>query len=503
MTTPHQCPICGGDQFVDKPVLWPELIAAWELSPAEVAVIDRQQGRTCTTCGSNWRSMALADALLSEFQVDGLFREFVAIPRWQTLRVLEINRAGHLTQWLAQGPRHHLVEYPDLDMQRLPFDDGRFDVVIHSDTLEHVPDPLAGLRECRRVLAPGGRCIYTVPQIVGRLTRSCTGRPASYHGSARTPYDHRVHTEFGGDAALWPLQAGFVDSGWHVWDYPSAMAIVARVGRHETPTEPDRGTRSPPLASDLAHRYAVASVWAVGKDVLDIGCGDGQGTRRLATTARSVVGLDRSLALITRAQSNSANNLRFQMMPFPWPLPEASVDLIVSFSGEESVTSLDECRRVLRPDGILLLACAPDSAGDWSRDLESRFRLIQAAGQRHWNGSLVAPYQLGPLLQSITDDGERWTVRDGLPELAAVLIAATNASALPPWPASVYAGPQDFAVDPRALADARSQLQSVLNSRCWKLIAPLRAAKAWLTRPAPQQRPVENDLASTKPASSR
>src|SRR5262249_61166180 len=39
---------------------------------------------------------------------------------------------------------------------RLPFGDGRFDVVFCNSLLEHVPDWRAVLREIGRVLAPGG-----------------------------------------------------------------------------------------------------------------------------------------------------------------------------------------------------------------------------------------------------------------------------------------------------------------------------------------------------------
>ena len=49
---------------------------------------------------------------------------------------------------------------------------GTYDLVVHSDTLEHVPDPVRALQECRRVLRPLGACCFTVPIVVGRLTRS-------------------------------------------------------------------------------------------------------------------------------------------------------------------------------------------------------------------------------------------------------------------------------------------------------------------------------------------
>jgi SAM-dependent methyltransferase len=49
------------------------------------------------------------------------------------------------------------------DVLRLPFDDDRFDVVTAMDVLEHIEDHVGALRECRRVLAPGGRMFIFVP----------------------------------------------------------------------------------------------------------------------------------------------------------------------------------------------------------------------------------------------------------------------------------------------------------------------------------------------------
>jgi SAM-dependent methyltransferase len=41
--------------------------------------------------------------------------------------------------------------------------DEGFDLVILFQTLEHLPHPLAALRQCRRLLAPGGRLVVSVP----------------------------------------------------------------------------------------------------------------------------------------------------------------------------------------------------------------------------------------------------------------------------------------------------------------------------------------------------
>jgi len=47
--------------------------------------------------------------------------------------------------------------------EQLPYDDGTFDLVTAFDVVEHMDDDLAGLREMRRVLRPGGRVLLFVP----------------------------------------------------------------------------------------------------------------------------------------------------------------------------------------------------------------------------------------------------------------------------------------------------------------------------------------------------
>ena len=223
------CAVCGGESFTDRAVLWPELIAEWQLSPAEVAYINRQQGTICAGCGSNLRSIALAQALLTENGWAAPLAAALQSPQARTLRVLEINEAGTLSPRLAKMPGHVLAVYPAVDMHALPYPDASFDIVIHSDTLEHVPNPAHGLAECRRVLAPGGVLLFTVPQIIGRLTRSRQGLALSFHGNPQTSSaDFAVQTEFGADAWTCAAQAGFSQITLHVWEFPAAIAFACR-----------------------------------------------------------------------------------------------------------------------------------------------------------------------------------------------------------------------------------------------------------------------------------
>jgi SAM-dependent methyltransferase len=49
------------------------------------------------------------------------------------------------------------------EAEKLPYDDGAFDLVTALDVVEHLDDDVAGLREMRRVLRPGGRALLFVP----------------------------------------------------------------------------------------------------------------------------------------------------------------------------------------------------------------------------------------------------------------------------------------------------------------------------------------------------
>ncbi|WNJ90037.1 class I SAM-dependent methyltransferase [Bosea sp. 685] len=221
------CSICGNDEFEDTTILWPALIEEWEISTEEADYINRQQGTHCVRCKANLRGVALGNAIREVVGTGEPLTRFVKTSSAGRLRVLDINGTA-ASEVLSALPGYVRADYPDVDMQAMPFKAASFDVVIHSDTLEHVPRPLDGLKECRRILAPNGHLCYTVPIIVGRMTRNRQNLRPSYHGNPEeSGYDFIVQTEFGADAWTFPLQAGFSSVKINTVSFPAATALTA------------------------------------------------------------------------------------------------------------------------------------------------------------------------------------------------------------------------------------------------------------------------------------
>lgn len=71
------------------------------------------------------------------------------------------------------------------DIAAIPVEDGRFDAVLCSEVIEHVPDPVAVMAEFARIVKPGGRLILTAP-----LGSGIHQEPYHYYGGY-TPYWYR------------------------------------------------------------------------------------------------------------------------------------------------------------------------------------------------------------------------------------------------------------------------------------------------------------------------
>ena len=110
------------------------------------------------------------------------------------------------------------------------------------------------------------------------------------------------------------------------------------------------------------HRYVFAARHVTGLDVLDIACGEGYGSAMLAGAAKSVTGVDIDPPTVENARRKySSPRLRFEVGSVSRiPLPDTSFDCVVSFETLEHLAQqeemLAEFRRVLRPDGFIVIS---------------------------------------------------------------------------------------------------------------------------------------------------
>jgi SAM-dependent methyltransferase len=239
------CSVCGAEStfLFNSWVIRPEQIADAgdpEVFPAYI----RRESLFCRICCSSLRVRGIADVLLSLYGNGAKsVAKIVHEEGFRKLDVAEINTIGSmgsLHAFLAQLPRLAFSEYRGADrlgeiiggarnedICRLTYADESFDLVLSSDTLEHVPNFREALRETRRVLRPGGRHIFTVPIVASRVSTFARAEvgldggithllPPIWHGRGRGLYrylpvgsDLLTFTEFGRDLTDYIRDAGF------------------------------------------------------------------------------------------------------------------------------------------------------------------------------------------------------------------------------------------------------------------------------------------------------
>jgi ubiquinone/menaquinone biosynthesis C-methylase UbiE len=120
-----------------------------------------------------------------------------------------------------------------------------------------------------------------------------------------------------------------------------------------------------PIHPSHVLRYRFSQDYAREKAVLDAGCADGFGSTLLAEVALSVDAIDNDPALIAEARKKHARpNIAFQAGDVrSLPFPDNSFDCAVGFEiiehFKDQGSFLRELRRVVKPDGIIIIS-TPD-----------------------------------------------------------------------------------------------------------------------------------------------
>lgn len=108
-------------------------------------------------------------------------------------------------------------------LTQLSFPDSSFDRIISLDCFEHFPDYEVAFKECARVLAPGGKMLWSVPFVPVftknkiRAKLDSNGKvellePPEYHGNPLTSEGCLCFTHFGWEMLEQVRKAGFTDA---------------------------------------------------------------------------------------------------------------------------------------------------------------------------------------------------------------------------------------------------------------------------------------------------
>lgn len=242
------------------------------------------------------------------------------------------------------------------------------------------------------------------------------------------------------------------------------------------------------------HRYIVARQLARGKVVLDIACGEGYGAAMLAETAALVHGVDIAADVIEHAEKKyQRSNVIFHVGSCARiPIADRSIDLVVSFETIEHHNQheemLAEIKRVLRPDGVLLLS-SPDvdiySNGNGSHNpfhvkelsvselkdlLGRRFTNVRIFGQKLAYGSIIVP-ESGTANWTTFDDGPMGVEgRSGVPR-AVYAIGVASDRQLPELPSGIYERPECSSGYARQLGLEASELKQRFSEQERDLVA--------------------------------
>src|SRR5262245_34041825 len=403
------CIVCGCHSSFrfDATIITPQLQKAWGISDNVVEAFNRKESMFCSSCGSSLRIRRLGAVLMQTFaEISGIssksFVELLRNEKFRRLRIAEINACGALHSYLEDHPNLYYSEwladaktgevYDGVrceDLQCLTYADNYFDIILTSETLEHVPDPDRAWREIYRTLKGGGFHIFTIPIVPWQ--RETIKRARVVGGRREDLLEPAYHSPWGREDVF-----VYTDLGMDVVEKLNAIGLNTEVFSRSPETDLDvamvfrshktgghvevgakgvspmlewTGERYLPWLEEAAigyehlHRYAYATQFVQNKRVLDLACGEGYGSYLLARTAESVVGIDIDEDAIRHARNKYLKqNIEFKVgsiteVPI---VGEHCFDVAVCYEALEHIEDhhklLGEVKRLLTPDGIFIVS---------------------------------------------------------------------------------------------------------------------------------------------------
>jgi hypothetical protein len=247
-----RCRVCGAKLItINRAVLSDALIKDWRLDKKWRSFINQREGEICISCGSSLRIRQLANCLLQWIQQRHGIKtksmcDLLEFDLAKQMSIAEINSCGSLHSVLKKFPNHWYSEFQPRDssirhedLLALTYEDESFDLVLHSDTLEHVSNIKKAFSEINRILKTEGVTIFSVPIVRdGRktLVRACIDagelkhlhKPSYHGGSLQSTKQYLVCYEFGEDLFEIITSQGFELSLFEHYSNPSAFTIIAK-----------------------------------------------------------------------------------------------------------------------------------------------------------------------------------------------------------------------------------------------------------------------------------
>ena len=179
----------------------------------------------CEKCGCSQKQRDQASIIIDEFSHGNIYNLEALITSGQLdeVRIYELayegpfkRRLGKLKYYTSSYYESSVVigavninSTRNEDIENLTFKNNKFDLIVSTDVMEHVPNYKKGLEETLRVLKPGGVHIFSIPtsfplqakteiraQVIG--DRLIHNKPERYHVSGKGE-KCLVYTDFGQD----------------------------------------------------------------------------------------------------------------------------------------------------------------------------------------------------------------------------------------------------------------------------------------------------------------